>query len=79
MTLNERTLNEVLAVGAFLKDFPVRWWIGGGWAIDIWIGKASRAHEDIEICILRKDQEAAYQYCVFAKPDDVRGRSMQVR
>jgi hypothetical protein len=63
MNSPERTLNELLAVGRFLKGFPGMWWIGGGWAIDSWLGKASRGHEDIEICILRRDQDAAYNYC----------------
>jgi hypothetical protein len=64
MISNERTLDELLAVGRFLEDFPGRWWIGGGWAIDVWLGKVSRQHEDIEVCILSNDQEAVYQYCL---------------
>ena len=59
----ERTLDEVLAVGRFLADFPGRWWVGGGWAIDLWIGSPSRPHEDIEICVLRRDQERVFDYC----------------
>jgi hypothetical protein len=58
-----RSLDEVFAVARFLQDFPGQWWIGGGWAIDIWAGAPSREHEDIEICVLRSDQKALQAYC----------------
>jgi hypothetical protein len=31
------------------------WCIVGGWAIDLWLGRQTRIHEDIEISILRED------------------------
>jgi hypothetical protein len=58
-----RSLAEVFAVARFLEDFPGLWWIGGGWALDIWAGEPSREHEDIEICVLRSDQVALQAYC----------------
>lgn len=38
------------------RSAPFQWWIVGGWAIDLFIGRQTRAHEDIEIAILRRDQ-----------------------
>ena len=32
------------------------WWIAGGWAIDLWLGRQTREHLDLDIAILRKDQ-----------------------
>ena len=58
-----RTLDEVFAVCRFMADFPTPWWLGGGWAIEVWAGSPSREHEDIEICVLRGDQELVYTYC----------------
>jgi hypothetical protein len=58
-----RSLDEVFAVARFLKDFLGPWWVGGGWAIDIWAGEPSREHEDIEISVRRSDQEALQAYC----------------
>jgi len=58
-----RSLDEVFAVCRFLKDFPCLWWLGGGWAIDAWLGEQSRDHEDIEICVARQDQVHIYRYC----------------
>jgi hypothetical protein len=40
--------------------FP--WFVAGGWAIDLFIGKEMRVHEDIEIGIFRKDQMKLYKY-----------------
>ena len=51
-----RTLAELLAVCRMMSSYPSAWWIGGGWAIDAWVGAASREHEDVEICVLRQDQ-----------------------
>jgi len=58
-----RSLDELFAVCRFLADFPCRWWLGGGWAIDAWFGTQSREHEDIEICVARQDQDTIFAYC----------------
>lgn len=36
-------------------DFP--WWIAGGWALDLFAGRQTRAHNDIEIAVFRADVE----------------------
>jgi hypothetical protein len=46
-----------------MAQFPGPWWIGGGWAIDLWIGSQSREHEDIEVCVLRRNQAVFRSYC----------------
>src|SRR5262245_54310196 len=63
MVIPTRTLDELFAVCHFMTDFPRPWWLGGGWAIDAWVGSPSRDHEDIEICVLRQDQELIHTYC----------------
>ncbi len=42
-------------------DFPITWCLAGGWALDLHLGKKSRQHSDIDVIILRDEQEAAYQ------------------
>jgi len=32
------------------------WWIAGGWAIDLHLGRQTRSHADIDVLILRSDQ-----------------------
>jgi Aminoglycoside-2''-adenylyltransferase len=41
-----------------LHGFPVRWWIAGGWALDLNIGRRTREHEDVDVLVLRSDQLA---------------------
>jgi hypothetical protein len=31
------------------------WWVAGGWALDLFLGKVTRAHKDLDIGIFRKD------------------------
>src|SRR5215207_8377122 len=63
MNIPSRSQSELLAVCRFLCNFPCQWWLGGGWAIDAWLGSQSRAHEDIEICVARRDLPQIYRYC----------------
>lgn len=41
-----------------LAGLPVRWWIAGGWALDLFVGRQTRAHEDIEVAVYRDDLDA---------------------
>lgn len=31
------------------------WWVAGGWALDLFVGRQSRPHKDLDLGILRKD------------------------
>ena len=37
------------------------WYVVGGWALDLWRRKETRAHADIESCCLRKDGRILWQ------------------
>jgi len=39
-----------------MKDLRGRWGVCGGWAIDLFLGRQTRPHADIDIAILRDDQ-----------------------
>jgi len=43
-------------VARFFAPLTVPWWIAGGWAIDLFLGRQTREHEDIDVQILRCDQ-----------------------
>jgi len=45
-------------VAAFFANLPVPWWIAGGWAIDLFLGRQTREHEDIDVLLLRRDNLA---------------------
>lgn len=49
-----------------IDDLPVlldgmdcRWWVAGGWAIDLHLGRVTRPHDDTDVVILREDQSTA--------------------
>lgn len=46
----------VLAVARLLAGFPAPWWVAGGWAVDLFLGRRTREHDDVEVAILRRDQ-----------------------
>lgn len=41
-----------------MTGFMKPWGICGGWAIDLYLGKVTREHHDVEIAVFRKDQIA---------------------
>ncbi len=47
---------EPLAVAALLASFSRPWFIAGGWAMDLFMNRVTRDHEDLEIAIFREDQ-----------------------
>lgn len=46
-------------VGERLAAADSPWWIAGGWAIEFAVGAPFRAHADIDVLLLRRDQLAA--------------------
>jgi hypothetical protein len=44
-------------VARFFSTLTVAWWIAGGWALDLFLGSPSREHEDIDVQVLRRDQQ----------------------
>ena len=55
MSWEPATLPEVAALLARVR---VPWWIAGGYAIELAVGRAFRAHADIDVLLLRRDPRA---------------------
>ncbi len=49
----------VAQVAVLLGELPAPWWIAGGWALDLFLGRQTRDHGDIDVLVLRRDQLAA--------------------
>jgi hypothetical protein len=49
------------AVRSLLQGCPFRWWIAGGWAIEV-AGGASRHHEDTDVAVLKDDLAAVRRW-----------------
>lgn len=45
-----------------MKKSKLPWFIAGGWAIDLFLGKITRPHDDIEIAVFRQDQLEIQKY-----------------
>jgi hypothetical protein len=39
-----------------LRGLHAPWWVADGWALDLWLGRQTREHLDLDIAILRRDQ-----------------------
>jgi hypothetical protein len=46
------------AVCARFAGSGVRWWIAGGWSLDLLVGRQTRRHADIDVIVLRPDAAA---------------------
>jgi len=53
---------EVERVGSLLRDLRCEWFVCGGWAIDLFLGRATRVHSDVDIAIARRDQTEVRDY-----------------
>lgn len=49
-------------VAGELRGLPSRWWIAGGWAIDLHLGQQTRAHADVDVLFLRADQSSVQRH-----------------
>jgi hypothetical protein len=53
---------QVERVGALLGDLRCEWQVCGGWAIDLYLGRVTRAHKDIDVSIARGCQLEVRDY-----------------
>jgi Aminoglycoside-2''-adenylyltransferase len=50
-----RDLSEVLEVARAMSRLRAPFWLSGGWAIDLFLGRVTRAHHDVDTLVLRRD------------------------
>ncbi|MBN1268913.1 MAG: amino acid transporter [Kiritimatiellae bacterium] len=51
-------LMSVEEVAGLMSEAPVPWWVAGGWAIDLFLGRQTRLHGDTDVLVRRGDQFA---------------------
>jgi aminoglycoside-2''-adenylyltransferase len=57
------TLDQLVGfVGEQMRGFPAIWGVAGGWAIDLFLGRVSRKHADVEIALFRQDQGMLHRH-----------------
>ena len=42
-------------VAQLFQRCPGRWWIAGGWSLDLYLGHPTREHEDVDVLVLYDD------------------------
>ena len=47
---------DPVEVRRVLAGFDRPWWIAGGWALDMFLGRKTRDHGDVDVALLRSDQ-----------------------
>lgn len=52
----ERQFSPVESITHELRDAPMLWYISGGWALDLFLGKVSRVHHDVDVVVPRRAQ-----------------------
>ena len=49
------SFGPIEAFARIMAGFPQPWYVAGGWAIDLFGGRVTRAHEDLEVAVCRRD------------------------
>src|SRR6266705_2946461 len=44
-----------------LDGLLVPWWVAGGWALDLFLGRETRRHADLDVALLRRDQHELHR------------------
>src|SRR5947209_6890306 len=58
----EEEFAEPLKLDRLLGGFRRPWLLAGGWALDLFLGRVTREHHDLEILLRRADQRALRRY-----------------
>jgi Aminoglycoside-2''-adenylyltransferase len=67
--LSSRSSEQIEAIGsldAALESARIEYWLFGGWAVDFWVGRVTREHDDIDVAAWRGDYDAIKQTLVDA-------------
>ncbi len=54
--MGDPTLARLLRIATQMAGFPTPWFVAGGWALDLFLGRVTRSHADV--AIFRTDQAA---------------------
>src|SRR5579863_9515990 len=47
-------------IATLLTPLPVTWGFCGGWAIDLFLNRITRSHKDVDVAILRREQQTVF-------------------
>src|SRR3954451_7393819 len=53
---SDRGLSMVGSASDALEAAGLEHWFFGGWAVDLWVGRITRPHDDIDVLVWRRDE-----------------------
>ncbi len=53
----EVQLAAIASIGRALDQEAIDYWLFGGWAVDFWVGRVTREHDDIDVAAWRNDYD----------------------
>jgi hypothetical protein len=56
--MDDQTLARLVRIATQMAGFPARWFVAGGWALDLFLGRVTGSHADVDVAIFRADQAA---------------------
>jgi hypothetical protein len=75
----ERGLEALQSAASALDAANLEHWFFGGWAVDLWVGRLTRPHNDIDVLVWRHDETRIHDALVTAgwlhtpSPEDLVG------
>jgi hypothetical protein len=48
-------------LSSLMRGFDAPWWVAGGRALDLWMGRETRAHRDVDVAVMRADQKHLHE------------------
>ena len=55
-----RQLDAIASLAHMFRERRIDAWLFGGWAVDFWVGRVSRAHDDVDLAVLLGDRAAIH-------------------
>lgn len=52
----------VARIAEVMQGFPASWCLCGGWGVDAWLGRQTRAHKDVDIALCEDALDAVYKH-----------------
>ncbi|CAA9346925.1 MAG: hypothetical protein AVDCRST_MAG72-1182 [uncultured Nocardioidaceae bacterium] len=78
-----RGLAALGSAATALEAAELEHWFFGGWAVDLWVGRVTRPHDDIDVLVWRRDESRVQEALVAAgwmhtpSPEDLLGTNYE--